>query len=402
MQDPAPTLIDPIPPFAPRLRPAAGRLLLDGQPWFLRAAEFHYFRIDRALWEPGLARLAALGFNAVSTYVPWIWHEPEPGRYDFTGAGDPRRDLLGFTAGCRAAGLPLIVRPGPFIYAEYQGFGIPRWLKTAIPQALMRDRAGRPVAGPFWEAYSLGHPAYRAAVAGWYHQVATACAGLWNDPILAWQLDNETGLLYANGLGHWDWNPDTVQRFRAWLAREYGAVDRLNAAWGAHYPDFAAVAPPRVPFRRGLTQDYQRFLEAWIDDYLGWLRGVAVAAGVPVPFSHNDSANFIPPINPARKIATGVADLPGYDLYVKMTGHTPATDYPWGSACAAAYFRAVTPPALPLLCWELGAGWLDPRARTGDAALANSLLGSLAQGLQGFSLYIAHNGVEADGHRYTY
>ena len=390
----------PVPP--PRLQTAAGRLILDGAPWLMRAAEFHYFRIAPERWAPGLARLAALGFNAVSTYVPWIWHEPAPGQRDFSGIPDLRRDVLGSPHACRAAGLPLIVRPGPFIYAEYQGLGHPRWLEQAIPEALMRGPRGKPVRGAFWAAYSLGHPAYRAAVAGWYGAVAGAFAGLWNDPILAWQLDNETGFLYANGLGKWDWNPDTVARFHAWLRGEYGTVARLNAAWGARYPDFAAIGPPRVPFRRGLTQDYQRFLEAWIDDYLAWLRDTAQDAGVPVPLSHNDSANFIPPVNPARKIAAGVVELPGYDLYVKMTGARPATDYPWGSACASAYFRAVTPPALPLLAWELGAGWFDPRARLTDAALLNNLVGALAQGLQGFALYIAHDAVEVEGHPYSY
>ncbi|HUS17523.1 MAG TPA: beta-galactosidase [Chloroflexia bacterium] len=386
----------------PRLTTAAGTLLLDGQPWFLRAAEFHYFRIARALWEPGLARLAALGFNAISTYVPWIWHEPAPGAYDFRGTSDPRRDLDGFLAACRAAGLPVILRPGPFIYAEYEGFGVPRWLEAQIPEAQMRGPRGAPVAGDFWTAWSLGHPAYRAAVARWIAAVATTCAGGWDDPIIAWQLDNETGSIYANGQGKWDWNPDTVARFHRWLAAEYGTLAGLNAAWGSRYSALDAVRPPRVPFRRGLLQDYQRFLEGWIDDYLVWLRGVTLDAGVPVPLSHNDSANFIPPINPGRKIATGSADLPGYDVYVKMTSQPTPTDYPWGSACAPAYFRAVTPPVKPLLCWELGAGWFDPRARAGDAALVNNLLGNLAQGMGGFALYIAHDCVEADGHVYRY
>ena len=73
-----------------RLTTAAGWLQLDGRPWFMRAAEMHYFRIERARWEPGLERLAGLGFNCISTYVPWIWHEPAPGQYDFDGATDPQ------------------------------------------------------------------------------------------------------------------------------------------------------------------------------------------------------------------------------------------------------------------------------------------------------------------------
>ncbi len=385
-----------------RLTAAGGRLLLDGQPWALRGGEFHYFRIARALWEPGLARLAALGFNCISTPVPWIWHEPEPGHRDFHGATDPRRDLHGFVAACRAAGLLLIVRPGPFIYAEYDGFGQPRWLERQIPAALMRGPRGKPVGGAYWAAYSLGHPAYRAAVAGWYGALATALADAWNDPVLAWQLDSETGLLYANSQGHWDWNPDTLARFRVWLATEYSTVDAINRAWGSRYPSFAAIEPPRQPYRRGLVQEWTRFLEDWINEYLLWLGATAREVGVPVPLSHNDSANFIPPINPAHKIAAGVSDLPGYDVWVKTSGQASVTDYPWGSACAPAYFRAITPPDLPLLCWQVGADWPDPRSRAGDLALRNNLIGNLAQGMQGFSLYIAHDGVEPDGHRYGY
>jgi len=386
----------------PRLTAAAGRLLLDGQPWALRGGEFHYFRIVRTLWEPGLAQLAALGFNCISTPVPWIWHEPEPGHLDFDGHSDPRRDLHGFVAACRAAGLLLIVRPGPFIYAEYNGFGQPHWLEQQIPAALMRGPHGKAVGGAYWAAYSLGHPAYRAAVAGWYGAVASALTDAWNDPVLAWQLDNETGLLVANGQGRWDWNPDTLARFRVWLAAEYGTVDALNRAWGSRYPRFAAIEPPRQPYRRGLVQEWTRFLEDWINSYLLWLGDTAREAGVPVPLTHNDSANFIPPINPAHKIAAGVSDLPGYDVRVKTSGQPTATDYPWGSACAPAYFRAITPPTLPLLCWQLSAGWADPRSCASDLALRTNLIGNLAQGMQGFSLYPAHDAVEADGHPYSY
>ena len=53
---------------------------------------------------------------------------------------------------------------------------------------------------------------------GWYEAVALVLAEFWDRPVVAWQLDNETGFLQMNGLGRWDWNPDTVARFRGWLA----------------------------------------------------------------------------------------------------------------------------------------------------------------------------------------
>src|SRR5579885_3088880 len=116
-----------------RLGARDGVFLLDGQPWLLRAGELQYFRIRTELWRPALEKLRAAGFNALSSYIPWIWHEPEEGVLDFTGQTHPQRNLVGFLEACREAGMPLMARPGPYIYAEYRGFGHPRWLGEKYP-----------------------------------------------------------------------------------------------------------------------------------------------------------------------------------------------------------------------------------------------------------------------------
>ncbi|WP_197359161.1 glycoside hydrolase family 35 protein, partial [Streptomyces clavuligerus] len=96
--------------------------LLDGRPVRLLSGALHYFRVHEAQWGHRLAMLRAMGLNCVETYVPWNLHEPEPGRYE-----DP--EALGrFLDAARAAGLWAIVRPGPYICAEWENGGLPHWL----------------------------------------------------------------------------------------------------------------------------------------------------------------------------------------------------------------------------------------------------------------------------------
>jgi len=68
-----------------RLGAKDGAFTLEGRRRFLFDGELHYFRVRPELWRSGLERLKAAGMNAVSTYIPWVWHEPEEGRFDFTG-----------------------------------------------------------------------------------------------------------------------------------------------------------------------------------------------------------------------------------------------------------------------------------------------------------------------------
>ncbi|SDS30123.1 glycoside hydrolase family 35 protein [Microlunatus soli] len=85
----------------------------------------HYFRIPAALWEDRLRRLRALGCNTVETYVAWNFHQPHAARpADFTGD----RDLGRFLDLAASLDLDILVRPGPYICAEWDNGGLPAWL----------------------------------------------------------------------------------------------------------------------------------------------------------------------------------------------------------------------------------------------------------------------------------
>ncbi|KAI2527080.1 beta-galactosidase-1-like protein isoform X2 [Homo sapiens] len=100
------------------------RFLLDGAPFRYVSGSLHYFRVPRVLWADRLLKMRWSGLNAIQFYVPWNYHEPQPGVYNFNGS----RDLIAFLNEAALANLLVILRPGPYICAEWEMGGLPSWL----------------------------------------------------------------------------------------------------------------------------------------------------------------------------------------------------------------------------------------------------------------------------------
>ena len=98
--------------------------LLNNQPIQLISAAFHYFRVHPDRWEDIFKKLANAGMNTVETYVAWNMHEPEQGQFQFEGANDLNRWLTL----AEKYNFLVIVRPGPYICAEWEFGGLPYWL----------------------------------------------------------------------------------------------------------------------------------------------------------------------------------------------------------------------------------------------------------------------------------
>ena len=109
--------------------------LIDGKPTKIVSGAVHYFRNLPDTWDDIFAKLVALGCNCVETYCVWNMHEKKPGEYDFSGILDVRA----FLEKAQAHGLYAIVRPGPYICAEWEFGGLPWWLQN-IPNMEIRCR----------------------------------------------------------------------------------------------------------------------------------------------------------------------------------------------------------------------------------------------------------------------
>ena len=101
-----------------------GTFLLNGKPFIVKAAEVHYPRIPRPYWEHRIQMCKALGMNTLCLYVFWNIHEQREGEFNFTD----NNDVAAFCRLAQKNGMYVIVRPGPYVCAEWEMGGLPWWL----------------------------------------------------------------------------------------------------------------------------------------------------------------------------------------------------------------------------------------------------------------------------------
>lgn len=148
---------------------------LDQKPFKILSGAIHYFRVHPDDWYHSLYNLKALGFNTVETYVPWNLHEPKEGKFNFEGIADVER----FLTTAQELGLYAIVRPSPYICAEWEFGGLPAWL---LGKKEMRIRSS--------------DLSYLKAVASYYDQLLPRLAKFQLERggnVLMMQIENEYG-----------------------------------------------------------------------------------------------------------------------------------------------------------------------------------------------------------------
>ncbi len=152
-----------------------GAFLLDGEPFVFRAAELHYPRIPRPYWRQRIQMCKALGMNAVCLYTFWNMHEQEPDVFDFDG----QNDIRSFVEICEEEGMYVILRPGPYVCAEWEMGGLPWWLLRKDDIRLRED-----------DPWFLERVAkFENALAGELRDLTVENGG----PILMVQVENEYG-----------------------------------------------------------------------------------------------------------------------------------------------------------------------------------------------------------------
>lgn len=267
---------------------------LNDKKVFLNSGEIHYFRIKRELWDKHLDAAKEAGLTTVSTYVPWAFHESVEGTFDFYGSASPERDLQGWLERCQARGLHCIVKPGPFILAEYRGAGLPDWFMDQYrEEAKMRNSKGEIFPS---DGISLFNKKYLEKVTLWYDQIMPFISKhqLSNGgPIIMMQVCNEIGVF--SWLAHQaDYCEAVKTRFISYVSRKYSGIAELNSLWGTNYSDFGDVELPpdgRLPYAsksdRGRDYEWHCFWRTYYGDYLRMLSKMTRERGVNVPLYHN-------------------------------------------------------------------------------------------------------------------
>jgi beta-galactosidase len=154
--------------------------LLDGKPFQIISGEMHPARIPREYWRHRIRMARAMGCNTIAVYVFWNYQESSPGVFDFTTGN---KDVAAFIRLCKEEGLWVLLRPGPYVCAEWDWGGLPSYL-LKIPDIRVR----------------CSDPRYLSAVSRYVTRLSKEIVPLQCDhggPILMVQVENEYGS-YAN------------------------------------------------------------------------------------------------------------------------------------------------------------------------------------------------------------
>ncbi|XP_063061674.1 beta-galactosidase-1-like protein 2 [Engraulis encrasicolus] len=157
------------------LRAESSHFTLQGAPFRILGGSIHYFRVPRGYWRDRLMKMKACGCNTLSTYVPWNLHEPERGLFNFKD----NLDLEAFISLACELELWVILRPGPYICAEWDLGGLPSWL--------LRDKDMK---------LRTTYPGFTRAVSSYFDKLIPRIANLQfshGGPIIAVQVENEYG-----------------------------------------------------------------------------------------------------------------------------------------------------------------------------------------------------------------
>jgi hypothetical protein len=178
-------------------------LTFNGRPWYAVAGEIHYARLPRERWKDALLGMKAGGVDIAASYVFWIHHEEQQGRFEWNG----NRDLRHFVELCGEAGIFAIIRVGPFCHGEVRNGGMPDWLY------------GRPF------PLRSNDPRYLALVRRLYDEIGRQLKGLFfrdGGPIIGIQLENE--LMHAGA--PWETTPRLCTE---WVTAGTGGAEHLRA-----------------------------------------------------------------------------------------------------------------------------------------------------------------------------
>jgi len=331
------------------------------------AGAMHYWRVDPKRWAACLKAIHGLGLTCVETYVPWRVHEPAPGTYDWRGAND----LARFLELARAAGLAVVLRPGPHVNAELTAFGFPDHV-LADPAVQARTAHGTPAWLPSppraWPLPSYASTVFHARVAAWYAEVARVATPHLapEGPVVAIGVDNEAQLFFRLGAYDLDYHVDAI----AW--------------W--HDASGLDGAPPRAwdPEHAGRCISWLRFKEQYLARALGMFAHALDQVGLGgLARFHN-----LPPgplgLSDLRGVQHAIGGPVGLDAY------TPRAEL---RALRRRAIQVASVAAPVPIAFEVGIGffpWFPPLDAGDDPTRERDhLLTLLAGGIRGFNLFMA-------------
>ncbi len=251
---------------------------------YFLSGEFHYFRTDKRYWNKILDRIKELGLKNISTYVPWNFHEKKEGEFDFSL-------LLDFLKITKEKELKVILKPGPFIYAEWENAGIPEDLLL----------------------YHKLHPHFLKRTFEYlkilFNEISVYLESNGGN-IRAIQLENDIDPYY---ILHYE---DILRMFQDHIEKKYETIQKLNKAWKTNYESFKEVLyfmKDTRPLIRYL--DFVDFIYMYVDTYVNRVIGKIKKLNIDAPIIVNTYNKHT--VQPTWRFKDKV-DILGTDIHIPV------------------------------------------------------------------------------------
>lgn len=254
------------------------------------SVEMHYFRVPKRYWSICFERIKRAGFRIISTQIPWNVHEVADGRFDFVGIEDQSRDLTVFLELAREFGFKVIIRPGPWLEAEWPHHGLPKYLLDH-KDLLAQDSEGVPHKAESSAGESAGHipsylhPVYMSAVKRYFMALADVIRNYVypRGPIFMIELDGRPFMGGREPFTKGDHNPTATEHYPEYLEYIYtNGIRELNQTYKTSHKSFEDVEAPKVlaeltkPEQLPIWLDWLGFQSNVIDQYVQLLREIWV------------------------------------------------------------------------------------------------------------------------------
>jgi len=381
----------------------------NGKPFFIYSGEIHYFRIPVALWEKHLKRAKEAGLNTVSFYIPWVWHEQEQGKFDWTGRTIPEKNLVGFLRLAKKYGLKVIARVGPVSNAELVNEGLPAWLVRNYPEIYAKGGGANYL--PHVTIIAYENRTFRKYLKRWYENVLPVVCEHFdskNGPVILVQLCNEIGMV------HWlnktpVRNSKTLLDWREFLRDRYGQIKKLNVAWQTKLHKFGKVVflPSKLNGSINLQAlaDWGEFWRKYYSEYYAFLIKQAQNNAISSPYIINIPQFYDYDVRGRGVFAPMTTSMfRDFSRTCKQTVFGGAyqmrrLDYEnfHDIAIATECVKMITAEEAPSMCAELQSGKMSDRPRIYPSDVSLNLAASCANGLNGLNCYMFSGGRNQKG-----
>ena len=381
-----------------------GYFLKNGKPVFVISGEIHYFRLDPKLWEKHLKLLTDSGANTTSTYIPWDWHQYEENKFDFTGETNPARNLIKYIKLCKKVGLDLIVKPGPYILAEYEGQGLPQWLLNKVSKnAHAQDENGNVISPDLMSYMSDEYLNYAFL---WYDKIMPIISEHQENkggPITMMQVCNEVGVFQWLS-GRIDYNESVIKLYKEFLVDKYETIGNLNDTYGTNYTSFKKVSAPigNIETRQEYCAyyDFHLFYRHYFALYLDVLIKKIKSFDINIQLTHNipgwiygNAAELPMLISTYEEILRTRDDIVfGLDHIPEFVSFRNAH-----SDLACNKILEAMQPYGPVWAAEFQCGTREHHVKSDANDLETFYFASLAHGMKSFNYYMFSQGINPTG-----